>query len=93
MRGLFLILILIGVLFGTYFDLSKGTLPKNLNKLNSYAYKVQPQDTIITIVSKHDNGLNVSFEQLVDDFHELNKGTEVYEIKVGNTYLFPSYTK
>ena len=102
-------LLLVLILYAIYIDLTVGTLPsaspqkveavtetveKPVKGIPSFDAKVNPGETVITIVEHHmDKPLPVSITDLIKDFQELNKGQAPEKIQIGTTYKFPDYSK
>lgn len=68
-------------------------VPKTKTDLPSFAEKVKPGETVISIV-EHQLGkpLPVSISVLIKDFQTLNPGKSPEKIQIGSTYHFPDYS-
>ncbi len=55
---------------------------------------VQPGDTLLSIVEEIHQGEDISlhFEQVIQDFKDLNAGVNPYELTIHESYYFPVYT-
>lgn len=54
--------------------------------------KVQPGETVLSVFEKHaSTNTKISFDQLKDDFIQLNDGIQPTDIKSGQIYKFPLY--
>ncbi|WHY84734.1 hypothetical protein QNH39_19055 [Neobacillus novalis] len=110
MKQLFGFLFVILVIYVIYFDLTVGTLPasftqqhveakiettvKSKTAIPSFDAKVQPGETVISIVEhKINKPLPVSISDLIDDFRKLNPSLAPEKIQIGSTYHFPDYSK
>ena len=97
MKKIVMFIIICIVAYSIYFDISVGTLPayssENMDKpdKNYYNIKVEPGDTVLSLIEKKEGTLPVPIEQIIDDFSELNKGIKPEEIKIGQTYRFKNY--
>lgn len=93
------ILLFIGfclVIYSIYFDINVGTLPtysENMDKTdeNYYNIKVEPGDTVLSVVEKKEGTLPVPIDQIIEDFTLLNDGINPEEIKIGRSYRFKNY--
>jgi hypothetical protein len=97
------------VMYSVYIDLTVGTLPKTFTQRAEaqtqvvpkesdgkgyFSEKVEPGDTVISIVERQlDKALPVSIQDLISDFRELNQGKSPENIQIGSTYKFPDYSK
>lgn len=85
------------VAYSIYFDINVGTLPayslENMDKTdeNYYNIKVEPGDTVLSLVEKKEGTLPVPIDQIIEDFTLLNDGINPEEIKIGQTYRFKNY--
>lgn len=85
------------VAYSIYFDINVGTLPayslENMDKKdeNYYNIKVEPGDTVLSLVEKKEGTLPVPIDQIIEDFTLLNDGINPEEIKIGQTYRFKNY--
>ncbi len=85
------------VAYSIYFDINIGTLPayssENMDKTdeNYYNIKVEPGDTVLSLVEKKEGTLPVPIDQIIEDFTVLNDGINPEEIKIGQTYRFKNY--
>ena len=109
MKKLIGLMLAVLVMYVIYIDLSVGTLPnastkkvvaqventtKPVSGLPSFEAKVQPGETVISIVEHHiKKPLPVSITDLIKDFHKLNPGKIPEKIQIGSTYQFPDYSK
>jgi hypothetical protein len=109
MKKLFAFLFAILIVYVIYIDLTVGTLPnaysqkaeaqtetvlKPLKGKSYFEEKVQPGETVISIVEHHINKpIPVSITDLVTDFAQLNPGQPPEKIRIGSTYKFPDYSK
>lgn len=108
MKKLFGVLFAILIIYVIYIDLTVGTLPNATQTveaeakvtsqpesgLPSFAAKVKPGETVISIVEHHINkALPVSIDDLIHDFGTLNPGKTPEKIQIGSTYQFPDYSK
>lgn len=106
MKRFIIFLLILLVLGGIYFDLSKGTLPKKEGqttegptatsvKETSLPYQevtVQAGYTVLSIVEHlHEGPVQATIQQIIFDFKELNPGTDPDDIQIGKTYMFPLY--
>ena len=85
------------VAYSIYFDISVGTLPayssENMDKMNEnyYNIKVEPGDTVLSIIEKSEGTVPVPIDQMIEDFSLLNNGMKPEEIEIGQTYRFKNY--
>jgi hypothetical protein len=85
------------VAYSIYFDISVGTLPayssENMDKINEnyYNIKVEPGDTVLSIIEKNEGTIPVPIDQMIEDFSLLNNGMNPEEIEIGQTYRFKNY--
>ena len=85
------------VIYSVYYDLTYGTLPKAtpaaVDKTNEtyYNIKVEPGDTVISLIEEKEGTLPVPIEQIIKDFRTLNNGLSPEEIKIGQTYKLKNY--
>jgi len=100
-------LFIVLVFYSIYNDLSQGSLPTpvtvNTNTVEAksvseappyFEHEIQPGDTVLSILEQNlDGPLPVSISDAVTDFQELNNGTLPEEIKIGNSYKFPTYSQ
>lgn len=107
MKKLLGVLLMLIVFYAIYFDLTTGTLPyggpqkaeaiikpKTPSDLSFFEAKVEPGETVITIVEHRANKpLFVSISKLIQDFQRLNSGQAAEKIQIGQTYRFPDYNK
>lgn len=105
MKRLALILIILLVFTGIYFDLSKGSLPKKETQTKDPTSEVLKETTIpfqevtvqggytvLSIVEHlHEGPVPATIQQIIFDFKELNPETNPDDIQIGKTYLFPLY--
>lgn len=62
-------------------------------KLPYFEHEVKPGDTVLSVLdSNSKKPLAVPVSQAVEDFKQLNGGTDPQKIKFGNTYKFPDYS-
>lgn len=100
------ILLSVLVIYVIYYDLNHGTLPTGKEQVLEassqptesgipyFEKKVSPGETVLSIVELNlDGPIPVSIAEVISDFSSLNKGIKPEEIKSGNTYKFPKYTK
>ena len=78
------LLILLGcciVIYSVYYDLTYGTIPEvtqvtpaTVDKTNEtyYNIKVEPGDTVISLIEEKEGTLPVPIEQIIEDFRSLN---------------------
>lgn len=107
MKKLFILLFSVLIIYVIYMDLSVGTLPNQTQKAETVASvqpqtdtgipafraKVEPGETVISIVEHHINkALPVSIQDLIKDFKSLNPGKSAENIQIGSTYFFPDYS-
>jgi hypothetical protein len=109
MKNLLLLLLSFLIIYSIYFDLSVGTLPlphsstakvdavakpETKSKIPYFEFKVEPGDTLITIVEHQiKKSLPVSITRLIHDFEALNPGHSAEKIQIGTSYRFPDYSK
>ena len=85
------------IAYSVYFDIRVGTLPtyssEKMDKpdKNYYNIKVEPGDTVLSLIEKNEGTLPVPIEQIIEDFSNLNKGVKPEDIKIGQTYRFKNY--
>ena len=97
MKKIVMFIIICIVAYSIYFDISVGTLPayssENMDKTNKnyYNIKVEPGDTVLSLIEKKEGTLPVPIEQIIEDFSTLNKGIKPEDIKIGQTYRFKNY--
>ncbi|AIM15620.1 MULTISPECIES: hypothetical protein [Neobacillus] len=104
--GLILVILTIYVIFidltvGTIPSVSKTTVESTIedtkepkSDIPSFQAKVNPGETVITIVEHHLNQpLPIPISDLIKDFQQLNPGIKPEEIQIGSTYHFPDYSK
>ncbi|PLS15218.1 hypothetical protein CVD28_23095 [Bacillus sp. M6-12] len=53
--------------------------------------KVQPGDTLLSLVEKDKNGSSIDIQTIIKDFQSLNGGLKPEDMKSGSTYKVPSY--
>lgn len=109
MKKLLGFLFAILVIYVIYIDLTVGTLPnaysekveakakvtvKDVSGIPAFEAKVEPGDTVLTIVEHHLNrAIPVSITDLISDFQKLNPGQAPEKIRIGAIYQFPDYSK
>jgi hypothetical protein len=109
MKKLFGLVLTVLVMYVIYIDLTIGTLPKVSTQkvdaqvetaqkpiagLPSFQAKVEPGETVISIVEHRiKKPLPVSITDLIKDFRKLNPGKTPEKIQIGSTYQFPDYSK
>ncbi|WML45323.1 hypothetical protein [Neobacillus sp. PS3-40] len=107
MKKLLGVLLSLLFIYIVYFDLTVGTLPNGSTKkaeavaieksdsnLPYFKIKVNPGETLISIVEHHANkSLSVPIDDLIRDFKALNPGQSPEKIQIGKIYRFPNYTK
>ncbi|HET7579808.1 MAG TPA: LysM domain-containing protein [Bacillales bacterium] len=95
------------VLYSIYYDLKIGTLPTTTHAatVESGAHhsskinipfkkvKVQPGETVLSIVEQLQGSKAVGIQKIVHDFEKLNPGVDANEIQIGHIYRFPVYNK
>lgn len=93
------------VIYVIYYDLNHGTLPSvkeqkieasnaELPSMPYFEKRVEPGDTVLSIVEKRINGpLPVSISKVIKHFQLLNDGMRPEDIQIGKTYRFPDYKK
>ena len=97
MKRLILFIGFCTVAYSIYFDISVGTLPayssENMDKMNEnyYNIKVEPGDTVLSIIEKNEGTIPVPIDQMIEDFSLLNNGMKPEEIEIGQTYRFKNY--
>ncbi|WP_455662402.1 LysM peptidoglycan-binding domain-containing protein [Pradoshia sp.] len=85
------------VIYSVYYDLTYGTMPiatpAAVDKTNKtyYNIKVEPGDTVISLIEEKEGTLPVPIEQIIEDFRSLNNGLNPEEIKIGQTYRLKDY--
>ena len=109
MKKLVGLLLTVLVMYVIYIDLTVGTLPNSSTQkvdakvettskpvagLPSFEAKVEPGETVISIVEHQlKKPIPVSITDLIKDFRELNQGKTPENIQIGSTYQFPDYSK
>ncbi|UOE95708.1 hypothetical protein [Alkalihalobacillus sp. LMS39] len=105
MKKLFYSLVIVLILYASYYDLSTGTLPEASATPSEQANPSQSPTTIpaqevvvdsgytvLSIVEHlHEGPIRASIQEIIYDFKQLNDGIEPEDIQVGQTYLFPLY--
>ncbi|MBT2677482.1 LysM peptidoglycan-binding domain-containing protein [Bacillus sp. ISL-35] len=62
-------------------------------KIPYFEHEVKPGDTVLSVLdSNSEKPLAVPVSQAVEDFKQLNGGTDPQKIKFGDTYKFPDYS-
>lgn len=105
MKRLVALLLAALTIFVIYYDLSKGTLPTDIEQSIEatsmktdttepfFEKKVNPGETVLSIIEQKMNGpLPVSITDVIADFANLNNGLKPEELKYGETYKFPVYS-
>lgn len=75
---------------------SKEMNVKNKNKTAAaipyFEHVVKPGDTVLSVLDRiSQTPLQVSVTKAVEDFKQLNGGTDPHKIQFGKTYKFPDY--
>jgi hypothetical protein len=109
MKKLLGFLFVVLTIYVIYIDLTVGTLPnaysqkadvqtetvvKPTKDKTFFEEKVQPGETVISIVEHHiKKPIPVSITDLITDFVKLNPGQSAEKIRIGSTYKFPDYSQ
>ncbi|RFU64302.1 hypothetical protein D0469_19055 [Peribacillus saganii] len=71
-----------------------NTRPSEAGELAEIPFKkikIQPGDTLLSLVEKNKNGSSIDIQTIIKDFQLLNNGLKPEEMKSGSTYKVPSY--
>lgn len=105
MKKLLILPIIAIIVYSVYFDITIGTLPTNSSSMPTIQEKktdseipfrmisIQPGDTLLSIMEREEGQLSKPIENILKDFQELNNGTSPHELKIGESYKFPTYMK
>lgn len=83
-----------------YQDLTLGSISMDsenaekttMNYKDNYVYvQVQPGQTVLSIVEKHNNSKSLNVNQIIKDFKKLNPNSKPYQLDAYSYYYFPVY--
>lgn len=99
-------LLLVLTIYSVYYDLNIGTLPttnasttielqseEDVESVPFVEVTVEAGYTVLSIVEQlhYPEKIEVSIQQIINDFEYLNTNVSAHEIQMGRSYLFPLY--